>query len=647
MKKTFAYLALITSTLLSSSAVANEAQNLQDFERALAIGKYSEAAAAYGRIFEARLPKDGKPKADPTLDALAGRFSLAIADAIYAQAVLQNPSAGDVSSGSARMLDTAQALLLSGNYEAAVAASVRAAQALTGDARTQALIGQAQATIMTRPGEAAAIVKTLSSSNPALAWRISFLEAQSALIAKDYPAAQKAADRAMLQANAAPLRNYAPMQTVQLQAAIAAEQGLLDRTVALLATVPSESVSAMQTANDIAYRLPACGVDGVREDDYVIIGILPQSASMVAIPSPVAASRPEIVAPFMRSIAGFWRSKSGVQIAAYPLMTVRCSGSDTILFEDDSSRFGHSKFLATNHLWPRFFEYETRFSDDPATDAAKAFDRIEQSVGADSPILIYPLAELAGVIGSQFSQNNNNEVSPRSAQLYRRAGEAYKKLGGNSIEFDLGDLTPNQPEFYSRLKSFLETDSIDYTYSFALKGLISDKVPNSEKLAIAEIMIKRLGTDRRDRRVLTMTARKAMLLRLVGRSAEVESFARAIKLDPALCHAKATLPVVTDGGITTKDYPNDAVDAEISGGTVIEIDVDALGKVARVRKLVEAPALVFAGAIDRASQAITLNASQDSKGRAVPCKSFVTRIRWNLPPTDEAPLSFGESQTGL
>ena len=646
MKKTFVYLALIATTLLSSSALANETQNLQDFETALAASKYSEAAIAYGRIFDARLPKDGKPKADPTLDALVGRFALAVGNVTEAQAFLQNPSAGDMSSAPARMLATAQALLLSGNYEAALAASVRAAQALTGEARTQALIGQAQATIMTRPGEVAAIVKTLSSSNPALAWRISFLEAQAALIAKDYPAAQKAADRTMVQANAAPLSDYAPMQTVQLQAAVAAAQGLRDRTVALLAAVPSGSVSATQTAGYIANRLPACGVDDVREDDYVIIGMLTQSASIVAIPSPLAASRPEIVAPFMRSIAGFWRSKAGVQIAAYPLMTVRCSGSDTSSFENDGSSFGNARFLAANHLRPRFFEYENPFSDDPVTDAAKAFDRIEQSVGADSPILIYPLTELGAVIANQTSENSNS-FAPRLLQIYRRAGEAYKKIGGSAIGFELEELASNQPAYYKRLKSIIGTDSIEHIYSISLQALDSDKVPTIEKLAIAEIMLKRLGADRSDRRVLTMTARKAMLLRLVGRRAEVESFARAAKLDPALCPAKAILPVVTDGGITEKDYPSDAVLAEISGGTVIEIDVDALGKVARVRKLVEAPALVFARALDGASQAIKLDASKDSKRRAVSCKAFRTRIRWDLPPANEAPQSFGESQTGL
>ena len=232
-------------------------------------------------------------------------------------------------------------------------------------------------------------------------------------------------------------------------------------------------------------------------------------------------------------------------------------------------------------------------------------------------------------------------------QIYRRAGEAYKKIGGSAIGFELEELASNQPAYYTRLKSIIGTDSIEYTYSISLQALDSDKVPNAEKLAIAEIMLKRLGADRSDRRVLTMTARKAMLLRLVGRRAEVESFARAIKLDPALCPAKATLPVVTDGGITEKDYPNDAVLAEISGGTVIEIDVDALGKVARVRKLVEAPALVFAQALDGASQAIKLDASKDSKGRAMPCKAFRTRIRWDLPPANETPQSFGESQTGL
>ena len=54
--------------------LANEVQDLKIFDVALDEGKFEKAAEIYGRLFEARLPKDGKPKPDATLDALAGRL---------------------------------------------------------------------------------------------------------------------------------------------------------------------------------------------------------------------------------------------------------------------------------------------------------------------------------------------------------------------------------------------------------------------------------------------------------------------------------------------------------------------------------------------------------------------------------------------
>jgi hypothetical protein len=646
MKKIFAFAAFCSSVIVSTSALADDAKNLQDFEKALVTYNLADAAAAYGRIFDTRLPKDGKPKADATLDALVGRFALAVGDVFEAQAFLQSPSVGDISNAPARMLATAEVELLLGNYEVALAASQRAVQGLTDDAKTQALIGQAQALIMIRPGEVATLVKSITTKNPALAWRISFLEAQSALIAKDYPAAQKAADRATLQANVAPLRDYAPLQTLQLQAAVATAQGLKERAAALLAAVPSSSGTAMQVVNDVVNRLPACGVDGIREDDYVIIGMFTQSAPMVAIPLPLAASRLEIVAPFMRSIAGFRRIKSGTKIAAYPLMTVRCSVSDTDNFRDDKSIFINTAFIAVNHLRPRFFEYEFNYLDDPVTEATKVFDRIEESVGVDSSILMYPLTELAEIVADESSDVKNN-TNTRYFQFYRRAYEIVNKIGNNQLLWEFGNLSSDISKNYDKLNSMLETLPIEFTYSYALNFLELDQVPPVRKLAVVEIMLKRLGTDRRDRRVLTMVSRKASLLRRVGRSAEVEAFARVAKIDPALCPAKATLPIVTDGGVTTKDYPRDAIAAEISGGTVVEVDVDAGGKVARLRQLVEAPALIFADAVDKASQTMKLDASRDSKGRLTPCRAFRARIRWELPPPDKAPSTFGDKKIGI
>ncbi|MEK6636982.1 MAG: hypothetical protein AABY88_02750 [Pseudomonadota bacterium] len=649
MKKTSACLALCAAILFISPASADETQDLKDFETALAGDNHTAAAAAYGRIFEARLPKDGKPKVDATLDALAGRLALLTGDVIYAQAFLQQPAGGDISDAPARALATAEALLISGNYDAARAASARAVQSLTGDARVQAMIGQAQAMIMTRPSDAAALIKTISSSNPALAWRISFLEAQSALLAKDYLNAQKAADRAMLQANAAPLRDYAPLQTLQLQAGVAAAQGLRDRMVALLAGVPSSSGTSIKISNEIANRLPACGTEGIRDDDYVIIGMVTQSTPAVAIPSPLAASRPEIVAPFMRSIAGYWRNGGGIQIATFPIMTVRCSGSDAQSFYNDGASFADAAFVATNHIRPRFLNYQYYNSDDLLADATKAFERIEKNVGAQSPVLITPLSELSSIENYNSSKNSDNKNinNSNSEQLYQRSNEIYKSIGGITIFYELSKEKSDYSKYYLKLRSILNNLAIEYAYQNALRALDSDSTVPIEKLLIAEIMLKRLGSDRRDRRVATMISRKAILLRAVDRGGEVETFAGAIKLDPSLCPAKAILPVVRDGGVTNNDYPSDAIRGEISGGTVIEVDIDALGKIVRQRRLVEAPALVFVPALDSTMRAMAFDPARDGQGRATACRAFKSRIRWQLPAAEDGPSSIGNTQPEL
>ena len=616
----------------TTPVLANEVQDLKIFDVALAEGKLDKAAEIYGRLFEARLPKDGKPKPDATLDAFAGRLFFAEGNPIEAIAFLKMDATGDTGDAAARQFALAGAMFVVGEYADAAKRYANLAESLGGDQQTRALIGQAQATIMTDPSAAAPLIAKLASTNPSLVWRISFVEAQQALLRKDYAAAQKAADRAMIAANVAPVRDYAPLQTLQLQAAVAAAQGRREQVAALLGAVPSNSNLSMKTASTIANRLPRCGDAGITEDDYVIIGLFtPQNPSIkLAAPMPLAASRPEIVAAFMRYIAGYWKADSTVSLVAYPLMKIRCTYANEDYFENDGSRFANAAFAAAQHIRPRFFETEYWKADDVLTEAAKAFDRIEQVVGPDSPILIAPLAEIADLTAAQVEEKNDIPAGQIEA-LVSRGKALTKKLGAKPYEEILSEIPTTVLQWTGNMKAYVKIAPLEYAYTSVLEALNIQGLPAADKLSAIEIVAMRIGPDQSDRRVRTLLRKRFSLLRQLDQNKIIEMLARTAKLDPMLCSVKAALPVMTDSGITTQDYPIDAVFSELSGGTVIDIDIGTNQKVTRLRQIVEAPPLVFSDALAKAIAAMKVAPAKNAAGREGDCKAFRTQVRWELP----------------
>lgn len=613
-------------------AHANEAADLTAFDSAVAIGDRSGAARAYGRLYMARLPKDGKPFADATLDALAGRIHLLVGEPDYARAWLRKPDAGDRSNRTERLIAAAEAELLTGHYAEAAAVAARAVTLLTGDGQTRALILQAHALVMTDPAAARALIAGRSSPSPSLGWRLAFLDAITAQLTGDAAAARAAADRAQLLANGAPTRDYAPRQTLKLHAGLAAAQGQRERTMVTLGALNQSADAPTQYVHDIVNWLPLCGFEGLRADDELIVSLTTLSVPTFAMAVPVAASRPDIVAPFMRALAGYQVTSQAVPaFGPESLLTLRCAAADQSRAAGPFNEAAFADTFASANIRPRFLGWERFEEADPLKAVSRGVDEIQAIVGQNSPLLILPLYEQLNFTMEVFGRDQSAAVFERALAIAKRkdALQAPYGLAERTLPLFKPGLTYNQR--LQALRTLVETKHVDIGYMIGTAFLFDGNRDARDRLAIAELMLTRMASIPRDGRYQTLLLLKLALLREVAGGAEVERFARTAALDPALCPVQAVTPRVFENGVSANDFPVDAITAQIGGLSILAIDVDAAGKVTRARPLVESPALAFRPTNEAAITRMKFAPARSAAGKAVACTGLRQPIRWALP----------------
>lgn len=598
MRTSWRVLGILAALSAASGAKADVNADLAMFDKAIAVREFDVAAAAYGRLFEARLPKDGRPVADATLDALAGRLFLAAGMVVEAHAFLALDATGDTSNAGERRLSHALATLLAGDLDAAARLFGAAeTQAKTPTEKARAILGEAQAALLIRPADVASLlVRIPETRDPSIAWRSAFLSAQAALVARDLPLAKTSADRATLLANDVPVQEFALLQTTQLQAAVAAAEGDVKRVAARLAAVPSSDELAATVAGAVADRVPACGVGGVTPDDFVTIGFFTQGEAFAAMPAPIGASRAAIVPAFMRSLAGYWKSDRSVSLAIGPIMTVRCRKTAPARFDDDAAQRRLSEVMAANHLRPRMMAVEFYREDDALTQSARTYDRIEAVVGKDSPMTAPLLMELAELTDERSAEVG--DVPQRRAIDYgERALELVAKLEGLSGVFPPKEMRESLRGNPSLLASWIGTLPPDVAYALFVKWNVPDGVPASFKLQLADAIAGKWVADT-SRTAESLTTQRLFLMRATGNGKGAEALARARKRDPGICGNRALIPALTESGIKDRDYPRDAVIAEIAGMTIAEFDINRAGKISAYREVVAAPPMIFAKALN-------------------------------------------------
>lgn len=623
------------ATYCATPVRADQAPDLAAFDRALAKGDIDQAAAIYGKFFEARLPTDGQPRADALLDNLVGRLSLAQGDPVTAQAFLLQPDTGGDAEKATRQLALAHAELTSGAIDDARRTFEMPLQSGTSDQHVQAILGQAQVALLVEPEKVPTLLMPLPASLlPSGAWRVAFIGAQAALALGDMGSAQTLADRASLLAPSVPVREFAVMQTLQLQAALAVAKGDTARTDALLSTIPSSDEASSMLANAMADRGPFCGQNGVNEQDFVTVGLITQSDAPIVIPSPVGASRPSIVSVFMRSIAGYWRSGRGVSLVTGPLLKIRCRRNAPVRFTDDAARKSMIGWAASRHLRPRSLWQEFMLSDTQLADVGRSIDRVEEVVGKDSPILAPLLQELAFVTAMRLAQYGDVSQA-RPFDLAKRATILAQRAGGIPFAVPADEMGYVDKADIATVKARIIKAPADFAYAIGASVLNNGAIPDGERLDVATLVAQKFEGSNSGRTAQAILTQRIGLLRSNGKGEEALNLAKSVKRDITLCQNKAEVPNLVDSGITDNDYTRDAIFGEISGATVVELDIDANGNVKSYREIVEAPPLSFSAALKEKVYAIKFRPDQARHHGPLMCKAYRQNIRWRLPTSED------------
>jgi hypothetical protein len=173
---------------------------VQQFEQALNESRLTEAATVLDKLIAQRTPGDGKPRPDPLLNALFGRFYLAANESAPAAIYLDRAPIPELppSLRAATALDHGRALGLRGDRAAALQAYREAAAAAGTDGeRRRAALGLATQSLADNPSGVRSDLASISGG--ALTperWRANFLRAASASLTGNAQEAQRFADQA-------------------------------------------------------------------------------------------------------------------------------------------------------------------------------------------------------------------------------------------------------------------------------------------------------------------------------------------------------------------------------------------------------------------------------------------------------------------
>src|SRR5438270_6713628 len=276
---------------------------IDKFDTALAQYRFTDAATVLDKLIEQRTPSDGKPRPDPLLNALFGRFYLAARETGPAGIYLDHAPIQEIPQAlrSATALDHGRSLEFRGDRTAAVAAyREAAAAAVTDGERRRATLGIARQLLPNNPSAAGPDLTAIANGTlTPERWRANYLLAASASLTGDSQAARRLADQAWADALDAPVSDLATLHVATLRAGLAAARHDEATERAMLIATNGLSVSANWA---LSAQLPVCGDHGITPSDYVTFGFV-SGPYVTQELIPIAASRVEAVAPFADSLA--------------------------------------------------------------------------------------------------------------------------------------------------------------------------------------------------------------------------------------------------------------------------------------------------------------------------------------------------------
>lgn len=615
------------------------ARETQAFDTAIRNRDFTAAAREVERLAG---PEGAKRRGGPLLDAYYGRYFAALAQGQIAEPYLVRAiaNARDPADRDALALELARSREVEG-FAAKAEADYRklAASATDPGVRNASVLALARRTLGDAPDEAVTLLTPLlADANPAsIRWEAQLLLSRAHAIQGNATEASSALAAAWKLAPLSDRPGYA--------IAVTAMDLSLDRLAAndREAGIGLTSLGLAGSSFKGAAQLPVCDAV-VRPEDSVIIAI---SADRLQRPvySVVRASRPGIAGRFMVPLALAPQTVEGTTFA----VSLRCRGA---LAQD--LRFAGAtlptliEWLGQRAYHPPLLTLDAT-DDDVSSQFKTRVQQLQSRMAPEAPELAPIMLQLAWMEAQQSSVADPVKFAEARA-LAQRAVATLTKAGApqelilaskaqNALVFEpaqtVADTTgPLAVELFETLAS-----RPDATPEKALGAVYWVNTNLQLRPAQRLAMIDRLVTFLEDRRVPTtdpmrqaVELGRAEIIREIGSTAGLSDRLARSGIGSDLCSAAERPASFPPPALTfnSNDYPKDLLMGRVNGYDLVEMSLDAQGKVIGHRVIASQPPGLFDDiTIEKLKAARMMPAQQE--GRPVPCRAFVVPIRWQLP----------------
>lgn len=615
------------------------------FDRALADLDWQAAARTTDLLIEVRRPTDTVLRTDPLLNALVGRLQLARGLPQVARAYLDRAAPASLP-GSLRvptLFARARAEELMGDGTAATATlAALADEPLDAPARWRLALAQARLVLIADPaGVERLLAPMLGTAMPArYRWEAELLAGAARSLLGDVAGAHAGANRAWSAAAEAPARDNAAQRVALLRAAIAADR---DGRLAMLGVAGAADHGVNGGLVDL---LPICDRD-VRPADFATFAVH-ASATRERTYLPVRASRTAVIPAFARTLAGRTLFETEPAMPGGSLVTLRCRS----LVSPD-----YDVAPPPTRPWDVWFADKGLYSpmaSEPTIEHINALSgqliAAEERYGTTSPRLL-PLIAGLGEMTARRAASEADVQPARAAELLDRFVAIMRSAGAPS------GFVPTADELATRravsaeedpakmlaagrrmVAAAIEASPTIVAYSDAMQWFARDAdLPPTEKRRVIDLLLARFADAPDDERKLALLVRRAGLDSEDDRPAALRSL-KAARAAPGSCVLADLVPKLDVAQFSDEDFPKDVAVNGMSGFTAFEVDVDKAGRSGNPRILFSSPAELFDDVARIKLDGMGFTGAT-SRGRAVSCTGYASRIRWRLPENEpEQPI---------
>ena len=634
-------------TAQSPPATKDIGGQLERFESALTRVDQRAASDIVDDLIIARTPADGQPRVDPLISSLLGRLFLNAHQEAHALPYLSQarPEALPQSIRGETLLAYGRALELTGQRQEAMRVYEDAlANASAGRTDWPARLGIARQKIVSDPNAVRnELAGLLSAASPVNRWEVEFLLSLASSLTGDQVAARHYAGLAWSDAASAAPSDLASLRVAVLRAGLANVAGDAPGQRAMLAAA---NAGAAAHGSDLARQLPVCD-DDIRLGDTVTFGAVLGPYNTRAI-IPIAASRPEIVAPFFDRLAGREAIKtddsSNATGTIFTLSCVSRVSSDYIA--DRMPTDPLFAWLLAKGMYPAVAISKT--DTDGINRIADRIDDLKKRFGPNSPLLIGPRWQILQSLESR--RTYAGDVAPgRLTELRTILIEDLGRAGAPASLTKLLSLRANLEQLaQSALAGSPDARALAAVWNEVLREIpftaarylmrdaqsqFQGSVPPEQASMIAGLL-ERMPPDLRghDRQAFLQTM--AWAQRAAGNKNQAFKTIASTALAPDACVRTDNPPQMLEQNFTPEDYPTDLIPAELRGYSMVEFDLSPSGKPTKPRTVVSLPSGLFDEVT--AKGIATMRYSEPSlNGKPHTCRFETQSVVWRLQGEDD------------